>query len=112
MIIERDVMLHFLYHSFSSVVDLLRGGSDRSRGNNNKITAYRLAPNSTIINALVNAVRNGKEVIVMLELRARFDEEANLAWKEMLEMEGVKVLIGLPNVKVHAKLCLIKSAAQ
>ncbi|HNP22727.1 MAG TPA: polyphosphate kinase 1 [Panacibacter sp.] len=108
VIIERDVMLHFPYHSFSSVVDLLREAAIDPEVTTIKITAYRLAPNSTIINALVNAVRNGKEVIVMLELRARFDEEANLAWKEMLEMEGVKVLIGLPNVKVHAKLCLIK----
>jgi polyphosphate kinase len=73
-----------------------------------KITCYRLASNSKIINALINAVRNGKHVTVMLELRARFDEEANLEWKERLEDEGVKVLIGIPNVKIHAKICLIK----
>lgn len=108
VIIEKDVMLHFPYHSFSSVVDLLREAAIDPEVTTIKITAYRLAPNSTIINALVNAVRNGKEVIVMLELRARFDEEANLGWKELLEMEGVKVLIGIPNLKVHAKLCLIK----
>ena len=72
-----------------------------------KITAYRLASNSKVINALINAVRNGKNVIVMLELRARFDEENNLEWKEALEEEGVKVLIGMPNTKVHAKLCVI-----
>ena len=57
---------------------------------------------------LINAVRNGKQVTVMLELRARFDEEANLEWKERLEEEGVKVLIGIPNMKVHAKICLIR----
>lgn len=73
------------------------------------ITAYRLASNSKIANALINAVRNGKEVTVMLELRARFDEEANIFWKERLEEEGVKVLVGIPNKKVHAKLCIIKS---
>src|SRR6202000_2975068 len=73
-----------------------------------KNTGYRLASNSKIINALINAVRNGKHVTVMLELRARFDEEANLEWKERLEDEGVKVLIGIPNVKIHAKICLIK----
>ncbi len=61
-----------------------------------------------MINALINAVRNGKQVTVMLELRARFDEEANLEWKERLEEEGVKVLIGVPNMKVHAKLLMIK----
>ena len=73
-----------------------------------QLTAYRLASNSKIVNALINAVRNGKEVTVMLELRARFDEENNLEWKERLELEGVKVLVGLPNKKVHAKLCVIK----
>jgi polyphosphate kinase len=56
----------------------------------------------------VNAVRNGKKVTVMLELRARFDEEANLVWKSVLEDEGVKVILGVPNMKVHAKLCVIK----
>ena len=61
-----------------------------------------------VVNALINAVRNGKNVVVMLELRARFDEEANLFWKERLEEEGVKVLVGIPNMKVHAKLCVIK----
>ena len=60
------------------------------------------------MNALVNAVRNGKQVVVMLELRARFDEENNLEWKERLEEEGVMVLIGFPDQKVHAKVCLIK----
>ena len=73
-----------------------------------KITAYRLAERSRVVNALINAVRNGKAVTVVLELRARFDEEANLRWKEVLEEEGVKVLVGYPNEKVHAKVCLIK----
>lgn len=62
--------------------------------------------------ALTNAVRNGKDVTVVLELRARFDEEANLVWKEELEEAGVKVLIGVPNMKVHAKICLIKKKSQ
>ncbi|MEO7046685.1 MAG: phospholipase D-like domain-containing protein, partial [Ferruginibacter sp.] len=71
-------------------------------------TCYRLASRSKIINALTNAVRNGKLVTVVLELRARFDEEANLEWKTELEEAGVRVLIGVPGFKVHAKLCLIK----
>lgn len=108
VIIDQDVMLHFPYHSFNSVVDLLREAAMDPDVTTIKITLYRLAPNSTIINSLINAVRNGKEVIVMLELRARFDEEANLVWKEQLELEGVKVFIGIPNIKVHAKLCLIR----
>ena len=73
-----------------------------------KITAYRLAPNSKICNALINAVRNGKQVHVVLELRASFDEEANLEWKTKLEEEGVKVFVGIPDMKVHAKICVIK----
>jgi polyphosphate kinase len=108
VITEKDVMLHFPYHSFDSIIDLLREAAIDPEVITIKITAYRLAYNSKVINALINAVRNGKEVIVMLELRARFDEEANLEWKEILEEEGVKVLIGIPNMKIHAKLCLIK----
>jgi polyphosphate kinase len=105
---QRDVMLHFPYHSFNPLVDLLREAAIDPHVTSIKITCYRMAKQSRIINALVNAVRNGKQVTVMLELRARFDEEANLAWKERLEDEGVKVLIGIPNMKVHAKLCVIR----
>jgi polyphosphate kinase len=105
---ERDVMLHFPYHSFSPVIDMLREAAIDPEVTVIKITCYRLASHSKIINALINAVRNGKQVTVMLELRARFDEEANLEWKERLEDEGVKVLIGIPNMKVHAKICLIR----
>ena len=108
VVLEQDVMLHFPYHSFGPVIDMLREAAIDPNVTTIKITCYRLASNSKIINALINAVRNGKHVTVMLELRARFDEEANLEWKERLEDEGVRVLIGIPNVKVHAKICLIK----
>ena len=108
VVLKRDVMLHFPYHSFNSVIDLLREAAIDPDVASIKITCYRLASQSKIINALINAVRNGKQVTVMLELRARFDEEANLEWKERLEDEGVKVLIGIPNMKVHAKICLIR----
>ncbi|CAA9465952.1 MAG: Polyphosphate kinase [uncultured Segetibacter sp.] len=108
VILERDVMLHFPYHSFNSIIDLLREAAMDIQVTVIKITCYRLASNSKIINALINAARNGKEVVVMLELRARFDEEANLYWKGRLEEEGVKVLIGVDNLKVHAKICIIK----
>ena len=108
VILEKDVLLSFPYHSFNSVIDLLREAAIDPHVTVIKITLYRLATNSKVINALINAVRNGKEVIVMLELRARFDEEANLHWKERLEEEGVKVLIGVDNIKVHAKVCIIK----
>jgi polyphosphate kinase len=108
VILEKDIMLNFPYHSFNPVIDLLREAAIDPEVTAIKITAYRLASNSKVINALINAVRNGKQVTVMLELRARFDEEANLEWKERLEEEGVKVLIGVPNMKVHAKLLMIK----
>ncbi|HTN06402.1 polyphosphate kinase 1 [Agriterribacter sp.] len=108
VVLKQDIMLHFPYHSFNAVIDLLREAAMDPHVLEIKITAYRLAPNSKIINALINARRNGKKVTVMLELRARFDEEANLEWKERLEDEGVLVLLGVPNMKIHAKLCVIK----
>lgn len=108
VIIKKDVLLTFPYHTYTPVIDLLREAAMDPDVKSIHITAYRLASNSKIANALVNAVRNGKEVTVMLELQARFDEEANLEWKEKFELEGVNVLVGIPNKKVHAKLCIIK----
>ncbi len=108
VVMQQDVMLHFPYHSFGSVIDLLREAAIDPDVTSIKMTAYRLAKQSKVINALINAVRNGKQVTVVVELRARFDEEANLSWKSRLEDEGVKVLIGIPNMKVHAKLCVIR----
>lgn len=108
IMLSNDILLSFPYHSFNPVIDLLREAAIDPDVKTIKLTAYRLANNSKIVNALINAVRNGKEVTVMLELRARFEEEANLAWKERLEEEGVRVLISIPDVKVHAKICLIK----
>jgi polyphosphate kinase len=108
VILQKDVMLHFPYHSFNPLIDLLREAAIDPDVTTIKITAYRLARQSKVVNAIVNAARNGKDVTVILELRARFDEENNLAWKTVLEEEGVKVLVGIPNMKVHAKICLIK----
>lgn len=108
IIMEKDVMLHFPYHSFDSVIDILREAAIAPEVISIKITCYRLASRSKVINALTNAVRNGKQVTAVIELRARFDEEANLFWKRELEDAGVKVLLGVPELKVHAKLCLIK----
>jgi polyphosphate kinase len=108
VIVKKDVLLHFPYHSFSSLIDLLRESAMDPEVTSIKITAYRLASQSKVINALINAARNGKEVVVMLELKARFDEENNLEWKKVLEEEGVKVLLGVPNLKIHAKLGIVK----
>ena len=108
VIVKKDVLLHFPYHSFNSLIDLLRESAMDPEVTSIKITAYRLASQSKVINALINAARNGKEVVVMLELKARFDEENNLEWKKVLEEEGVKVLLGVPNLKIHAKLGIVK----
>ncbi len=105
---KQDVMLHFPYHSFDSIIDLLREAAIDPFVQSIRITCYRLAKDSKIVNALINAVRNGKLVTAVIELRARFDEEANLMWKARLEEEGVKVVLGHPLLKVHAKLCIIK----
>lgn len=112
VILAKDVLLTFPYHKYSPVIDLLREAAMDPDVKSIQITAYRLASSSKIINALIYAARNGKEVTVMLELQARFDEESNLKWKEMLEPEGITVLVGIPDKKVHAKLCIIKKRAQ
>ena len=108
MIMQKDIMLHFPYHAYDTVIDMLREAAMDDTVISIKITAYRLASNSKVINALINAARNGKKVTVFLELKARFDEEANLEWKTVMEEEGIMVLVGIPNMKVHAKLCVIQ----
>jgi polyphosphate kinase len=108
LVLQKDIMLHFPYHAYDPVIDMLREAAMDDNVLSIKITAYRLASNSKVINALINAARNGKAVTVFLELKARFDEEANLEWKSIMEEEGIRVLVGVPNRKVHAKLCIIQ----
>lgn len=105
---DKDIMLHFPYQSFDYVIDLLREASIDPTVKSIKMTLYRLARNSNVINALVNAARNGKEVTVYMELQARFDEKANINWSEKLTDEGVNIIFGMPGLKVHSKLMLIK----
>ena len=112
LVMQKDIMLHFPYHSYDPVIDMLREAAMDDNVISIKITAYRLASNSKVINALINAARNGKAVTVFLELKARFDEEANLEWKSVMEEEGIRVLVGVPNKKVHAKLCVIQTKAK
>jgi polyphosphate kinase len=104
---KRDIMLFFPYHPFDHFIDLLREASIDPFVTSIQITLYRLARNSSVINALLNAVRNGKSVTTVVELQARFDEEANILWGNKLREEGVKVIYGVPGLKVHSKLCLI-----
>lgn len=104
---KKDLMLYFPYHSFDHFIDLLREASIDPYVTSIQITLYRLARNSSVVNALLNAVRNGKSVTTVVELQARFDEEANILWGNKLREEGVKVIYGVPGLKVHSKLCLI-----
>jgi len=105
---KRDIMLHFPYQSFRYIIDLLREASIDPKVKEIKMTFYRAARDSSLINSLINASRNGKKVTVFLELQARFDEEANIYWSNRLQEEGVKIFPTITGYKVHAKLLLIK----
>ncbi len=104
---EKDVILHYPYQSFSHYLDLLREAAIDPDVTEIKITIYRLARRSRVINALINAVRNGKKVTVVIEIQARFDESSNIEWSNTLQEEGVKVIYGVSGLKVHSKLTLI-----
>lgn len=105
---KQDLLLHYPYQSFQYIVDLLREAAIDPKVRAIKMTFYRAARNSNVINALINAARNGKSVTVFLEIQARFDEEANIYWAGRLSEEGVKIIKTLPGFKVHAKLLLIR----
>lgn len=102
-----DILLHYPYHSFNHIVNLLREASIDPVVESIKITLYRVADSSRIANALINAVKNGKKVTVLVELQARFDEENNIYWANKLNEEGARVIYGVPGLKVHSKLFLI-----
>jgi polyphosphate kinase len=104
----KDIMLHYPYQSFQYIIDLLQEASIDPKVRSIKMTIYRAAKNSSVINALINAARNGKYVTVFMELQARFNEEANIYYTEQLQEEGVKVIQGIPGFKVHSKLILIR----
>lgn len=103
----KDVLLHYPYHTFNHIVNLLREASIDPIVESIKITLYRMADSSRIANALINAVKNGKKVTVLVELQARFDEENNIYWANKLNEEGARVIYGVPGLKVHSKLFLI-----
>lgn len=104
---RKDILLYFPYYKFENFIDFLRTASIDSKVKELKITLYRLAKKSIVVDALLNALRNGKAVTVVLELQARFDEEANISWATQLKEEGAKVIYGANGVKVHSKICLI-----
>lgn len=108
-IFHKDLLLHYPYHTFNHIINLLREASIDPRVESIKITLYRVADSSKIANALINAIKNGKKVVVLVELQARFDEENNIYWANKLQEEGAHVIYGVTGLKVHSKLFLITS---
>ena len=104
---QQDVLLHMPYESYRPVVKFVGDAADDPDVITIKMTLYRTGRDSPIINALTRAAHNGKQVIVLVELKARFDEERNIAWATELENAGVTVIYGLVNLKVHAKILMI-----
>jgi polyphosphate kinase len=107
-ILKRDILLHFPYQQFDHVIDLLREASLDPKVKEVKINIYRVAKNSEVMNALLACIFNGKQVTIVFELQARFDEENNLWWSNRLKDFGANVIYGLQNLKVHSKLLQIK----
>jgi polyphosphate kinase len=104
---QRDILLHYPYHTYNHIISLLREASIDPTVESIKITLYRVADSSKIANALINAIKNGKKVTVLVELQARFDEENNIYWANKMQEEGARVIYGVPGLKVHSKLFVV-----
>ena len=104
---KKDILINYPYQTFTHLIDLLREAAIDPKVTSIKINLYRVAKNSKVVNALINAAKNGKNVTVVIELFARFDEEANIQWSNKMIDEGIKVIFGYPGLKVHSKLILI-----
>jgi polyphosphate kinase len=104
---KRDILLHHPFDSFQPVVNFLNQAADDANVMAIKMTLYRVGKNSPVVEALLRASRKGKQVAVLVELKARFDEESNVEWARALEAEGVHVVYGLPGLKCHSKLALV-----
>lgn len=108
VIAKKDVLIFLPYHTFSNIIRLLREAALDERVEEVKVTLYRVARDSRVVSALINAAKNGKRVTVVIELQARFDEENNIRWTEKLKQEGVNVIFGVSGLKVHSKIILIR----
>lgn len=104
---ERDRMLHFPYQSFDYVLKFLNEAAQDPKVVEIKVTQYRVASNSAVVNSLISAARNGKRVTVFVEVKARFDEENNLQLARLMEAAGIRIIYSLPGLKVHAKMALV-----
>lgn len=104
---QRDLLLHYPYHSFEHFIHFLYEAVHEPTVKEIMVTQYRVAENSEVINALVAAAQNGKKVTVFVELKARFDEENNLATAAMMQKAGIRIIYSLPKLKVHAKVALV-----
>ncbi|MCE2593718.1 polyphosphate kinase 1 [Motilimonas cestriensis] len=104
---ERDILLYYPFHKFRYVTELIRQAALDPKVSTIKINLYRVAKKSRVVSSLIDAVNNGKKVTVVIELQARFDEAANIKWSKRLTQAGVKVVFGVPTLKIHSKLCLI-----
>ena len=107
-IAKKDFLQYTPYHTFSYITRFLKEAALDPKVKTIKITVYRLANNSQVAASLINAVKNGKQVTVQIELQARFDEHANIEYAEQLQAEGVKLIFGVRGLKVHSKICLIE----
>lgn len=102
-----DILLHYPYHRFLHFTEFLRQAAFDPNVRTIRINIYRVASNSRIINSLIDAVDNGKKVTVVVEIRARFDEEANIEWSKRMTEAGIRVVLGVPTLKIHSKLCIV-----
>ena len=105
---KKDYLLNAPYQSYSYLIKFLREAALDPKVTTIKITLYRLAKNSQIISSLINAAKNGKKVIVQIELQARFDEATNISYSEQMQTEGIELIFGIKGLKVHSKICVIE----
>ena len=106
-IAQKDFLQYAPYHTFNYVIKFLREAALDPKVRSIRITVYRLANNSQVAASLINAAKNGKQVTVQIELQARFDEQANIKYAEQLQEEGVRLIFGIPGLKVHSKICVV-----
>lgn len=108
LIRSKDILLHFPYHSYNPVLSFFNQAAIDPDVRSIHITLYRVAADSHIVNALISAAKNGKEVVAFIELKARFDEANNLKWSKEMKKAGIKLIYSMPNIKVHSKIALVE----